>query len=298
MRTLELRMTITRRTLLIAAGMLLSPPLRAADAENVLYWTVTPPGRKAAVLFGYERVAAALVPEIVRDGEALVRNSQRVVIDMPQDVQLQTVGLGRNEIRPILQVVSPQTADRLRKFLGTTPAAALVDRAGGLEVVMLLMAEGQHGANATVGGAIFEYARSDGKPVNQLLSEADVQSAWRPQDLASLDSGIGEDTISYLLDMRDRVGPLGGYFEQLYRQRKGEEIVRVTEDMNRHGVLSPSHLLETDRMRDMMFDRAFNLLTEQADEQRFMLFPLGILVGPSGLLAQFKMKGATVAPLA
>jgi hypothetical protein len=98
--------------------------------------------------------------------------------------------------------------------------------------------------------------------------------------------------------MRDRVGPLGGYFEQLYRQRKGEEIVRVTEDMNRHGVLSPSHLLETDRMRDMMFDRAFNLLTEQADEQRFMLFPLGILVGPSGLLAQFKMKGATVAPLA
>jgi hypothetical protein len=130
------------------------------------------------------------VPEIVRDGEALVRNSQRVVIDMPQDVQLQTVGLGRNEIRPILQVVSPQTADRLRKFLGTTPAAALVDRAGGLEVVMLLMAEGQHGANATVGGAIFEYARSDGKPVDQLLSEADVQSAWRPQDLASLVAGL------------------------------------------------------------------------------------------------------------
>ena len=98
--------------------------------------------------------------------------------------------------------------------------------------------------------------------------------------------------------MRDRVGPLGGYLEQLYRQRKGEEIVRVTEDMSRHGVLSPSHLLQTDRMRDMMFDRAFNVLTQQADEQCFMLFPLGFLAGPSGLLTAFKTKGATVAPLA
>jgi hypothetical protein len=63
--------------------------------------------------------------------------------------------------------------------------------------------------------------------------------------------------------------------------------VRVTDDIDRHGVFSPSQLLQTDRMRDLMFERALNMLTRQADEQRFMLFPLGMLAG-----------GAVVAPRA
>jgi hypothetical protein len=52
-------------------------------------------------------------------------------------------------------------------------------------------------------------------------------------------------------------------------------------------VFSPSQLLQTDRMRELMFERALNMLTRQADEQRFMLFPLGMLAG-----------GAVVAPRA
>jgi hypothetical protein len=40
-------------------------------------------------------------------------------------------------------------------------------------------------------------------------------------------------------------------------------------------------------MRDLMFERALNMLTRQADEQRFMLFPLAMLAG-----------GAVVAPRA
>jgi hypothetical protein len=51
-------------------------------------------------------------------------------------------------------------------------------------------------------------------------------------------------------------------------------------------------------MRDLMFERALNMLIRQADEQRFILFPLGILAGSSGLLAAFKAKGAVVAPRA
>jgi hypothetical protein len=41
-----------------------------------------------------------------------------------------------------------------------------------------------------------------------------------------------------------------------------------------------------------------DMLTRQADEARFMTFPLGLLAGSSGLLAAFKAKGLTVAPRA
>jgi hypothetical protein len=290
-------MSINRRTALIGAGLLLSRQVRAAeDEERALFWTVTPPGRKGAVLFGYERIAATITPEIVRDGEALAGASQRVVIDMPQNVRFPKLSLDVGDIKPIVQIVSPQTADRLRKFLAATPAASQTDRLGGLVATMLLVGEGQHKADITVGGTVFEYSRSAGKPVDQLLSDADVQSAFRPPDMAALNNNIGEDTISYLLDLRDRIGPIGGYLEQLYRERKGDAIVRVTDDIGRHGVFSPSRLLQTDRMRDLMFQRALDMLIQQADEQRFMLFPLGILAGSSGLLAAFKAKGAVVAP--
>jgi hypothetical protein len=79
-------------------------------------------------------------------------------------------------------------------------------------------------------------------------------------------------------------------------KRIGEraEIVRVTVDMDRHGMFSPSRLLQTDRMGAILFERALSTLTQQADEERFMLF----LAGPSGLLAEFKMKGAVVEALA
>jgi hypothetical protein len=291
-------MWINRRTAVIGAGLLLSRRTWAAEEESALFWTVTPPGRKGAVLFGYERIAAAITPEIVRDGESLAGASQRIVIDMPQSIRFPRLTVGAGEMKPIVQIVTPPTADRLRKFLAATPAASRADRLGGLEATMLLMVEGQHNADVTVGGTVFEYSRSAGKPVDQLLSDADMQSAWRPPDMAALNNGIGEDTIAYLLDLRDRVGPIGGYLEQLYRQRKGDAIVRVTDDIDRHGVFSPSRLLQTDRVRDLMFDRALNMLTQQADEQRFMLFPLGILAGPSGLLAAFKAKGAVVAPRA
>jgi hypothetical protein len=43
---------------------------------------------------------------------------------------------------------------------------------------MLLLAEGQHNANPTVGGIIFDYARSPGKSIEELLSDAEVRSAW------------------------------------------------------------------------------------------------------------------------
>ena len=72
----------------------------------------------------------------------------------------------------------------------------------------------------------------------------------------------------------------------------------MTADMSSHGVISPSKFLQTDSVQSLMFDRALTMLTQQADDTRFMLLPLGLVVVPSGMLAAFKAKGVTVAPLA
>jgi hypothetical protein len=292
-------MQINRRNILLGSGALLvSHYARAADDETAVFWRVTPQGRKGAVLFGYVRIAPAVVADVIRDGDALVDASDRVVLDMPPDVRFSTVGATRQQLKPIAQVVSPATADRLRKFLSSTPAAAIGDRISGLETTMLLMGEGQHNSTVTAAGAIVDHARSAGKPIDQLVSEAEIQSAWQQPDFVGLDNRIGEETVAYMLDLRDKVGPIGGYLEQLYRQRKAEEIERVTADMTSHGVVSPSQFLETDKVRELMLARALDMLTRQADEARFMTFPLGLLAGSSGLLAAFKAKGLTVVPRA
>jgi hypothetical protein len=289
-------MIIGRRTLLIATGcVLVSRQVRAADDQIALYWTVSPPGRRSAVLFGYDRVAAALTPEIISDGVVLVDGCQRVVLDMPEDVKFPTVDLDRDRIKPILQVVAPSTAERLRKLLANSTVASLADKLSGIEAMMLLVGEGHHNADITAGGTIVDHARAKRKPVDQLLSEPEIQSAWQPPDLATLNGGIGDGSIAYLLDLRDRVGPIGGYLEQLYRQRRAQEIERFTSDMKRHGVISASQFHQSDRLRNLAFERVFDLMTKQSDEQRFILFPLGVLTGPSGILAAFKAKGATVA---
>ena len=292
-------MIIGRRALLIATGcVLVSRQVRASDDQIALYWTVSPPGRQSAVLFGYDRVAAAVTPEIINDGISLVDGCQRVVLDMPENVKFPAVDLDRDQIKPILQVVAPPTAERLRKLLASSQVASLADKLSGIEAMMLLAGEGHHNADITVGGTIVDHARAKQKPIDRLLSEADIQSAWQPPDLATLNGGIGDESISYLLDLRGRVGPIGSYLEQLYRQRRGQEIERFTADMKRHGVFSSSQFHQSDRLRNLAFERAFDLMTKQADERRFMLFPLGILTGTSGFLAALKAKGATVVPRA
>jgi len=306
---------INRRTALAAtASLLLSRDVSVADSERALFWMVTPPGSrnriKGTVVFGYERIAAAAVLDIVKYGDALVAASQRIVIDMPQNVQLQGLKAATSEFKPILQVVSPQTADRLRKFLSTTPIASTADRVPGILVESFLVSEGQHDPNVpgqweengtvtrvsgTVGAAIFANARNLGKPVEQLLSEAEVRSGSQPPNLVAINNSVGDNVITYLLDLRDRVGPIGSYLEQLYRQRRGEDWVRAQADITRRGGSVLVGVQWAHHLRDMLIQRAVSALMEQADEDRFMFFELYPLVSPSGLLAALKAKGAVIA---
>lgn len=294
---------VTRRTALVAtASLLLSGHVSAADAEHALFWTVTPPGRKGAVVFGYERIATAVAPDIVWDGEALVAASQRVVVDMSQNVQFPPLNAANSELKPIMQAVSPQTAARLRKFLATTSGASTVDRAPGVMVEFLLVGEGGHNPDpgaGFVGGDIFNFVRSLGKPIDQLVSDAEVRSGWHPPSLVALNNSVGEDVITYLLDLRDRVGPIGSYLEQLYGQRRGEEWVRVQADITRHGGFATMLFGQwAYHLSDLLKERAASTLMQGADEERFMFFELYPLVRPSGLLAALKAKGAVVAPRA
>jgi hypothetical protein len=188
-------MRIDRRKVLLGSGAVLVSRFAGAAAaeageQNALFWQVTPQGRKGAVLFGYVRIAPAVVPDVVKDGEALVDASERLVIDIPQNVRFGTVGAARQQMKPLVQIVSPATADRLRKFISTTPAAALGEQISGLEATTLLMVEGQHNAAVTVGGTIFEHARSAGKPIDELLSDAEIRSAWQQPDLVALNGKI------------------------------------------------------------------------------------------------------------
>lgn len=295
-------MPIDRRMLLLAGGTLLLPRLAlsprrawAADDNKALFWTVTPQGRKNAVLFGYERIAPNIVPDLIKDGDALVMSSDRIVLDLPQNVRFPAMSVTRPDIKPIVQVVSPPTAERIRKLLSTPSSAALGDRISGLELAVALMSEGQHQATSTAAGAIVDYARNAGKPIDQLISEAEIRSAWQPPDLAAMNGKINEETITYLLDLREKAGPIGGYLEQLYRERDGNAIERVTAEMTRRGVISPSQFLQTDKVRELMLARALDTLTRQADETRFMMFPLGMLTGENGMLAALKAKGLSVA---
>jgi hypothetical protein len=128
-------MIIGRRALLVATGcVLVSRQLRGADDQIALYWTVSPPGRQSAVLFGYDRIAAAVAPEIINDGISLVDGCQRVVLDVPQNVKFPAVDLDRNQIKPILQVVAPRPSlprrpDWRLSATALSPAQRAEDRA-------------------------------------------------------------------------------------------------------------------------------------------------------------------------
>lgn len=291
---------VSRRTALIAtASSLLSCRVSNA-AENALFWTVTAPGHsKSTIMFGYERYAAAAFPDIVRDGEAMVAVSHQVVMDIPQNVQLPAIRAATSDLKPIRSAISPQTAARLRRILAATHAASMDDREPGITVVFLLTGEGGHYANTdTIAGTILDYARSLGRPVDQLISAAEVRSGWQPPDLVALINSIGDDAITYLPNLRDRVGPIGSYLDRLYGQRRAEEWLRAQLDITHHTGVFLFGLKWAQHLKDLWIERAARMLMHEADEVRFMFFELNTLISKGGLLEALKLKGMVVAPLA
>jgi hypothetical protein len=134
--------------------------------------------------------------------------------------------------------------------------------------------------------------------MRQLLTADEVAGAFQAADLAAVNAKIGEEQITYLLQLRQGVGPIGGHLEQLYRARQSEEINRFTADINAHGVPSLSELISGEPLKALMLERATQMLSGQSSDTALLLLPIGVLTGTNGLLAALKAHGVTVTPVA
>jgi hypothetical protein len=102
------------------------------------------------------------------------------------------------------------------------------------------MGEGQTPPNPTVGGTIVEGALKLGRPSSVLISDTELRGMASAPNLTALDKRIGQSTIAYLLDLRQKGGPIGRQFEQLYAARRGGDIHSLGADLMKRGVFVPS----------------------------------------------------------
>jgi hypothetical protein len=137
-----------------AAGI---PCAAAAEQDRALFWRIGS-GTNASIVFGYVRIGAGVAPDGVSDGERLLEDVHAVVADMPANVRLPPLSIDRKQMKPIVQIVSPAVADQLRATLAATPVKAALDTMSGFEATVVLMGEGQHPPNPSVGGTITEFA--------------------------------------------------------------------------------------------------------------------------------------------
>lgn len=295
------RMQVDRRKLLVLTAMTAvgwNGKARAADDEHALFWRAKV-GNGSAILYGYERIAASRVPDIVKDGDRFIDETTRVVQDLSPVVKFPPIQIARKEVVPLSKTLSEPVMSELRAVFAETPQIGeMTNLLSGFETTSLLMGEGQAPSTPSAGGMIADHARTLKRPTVQLIADAEAQALWNPPDLAALNKSIDESKIKYLLDLRRQVGPIGAHLEQLYLDRKGEEINRFTAEIRKHGIVSPTSFLSEDRMRALLFDRLVKTLSAQDAVAAFALLPLGLLTGGDGVLAKLRAGGNAVTALA
>lgn len=293
-------MPITRRDFVaMAAGAAAFVSGRAAaDADNGLFWRVEMPDGGSAVVFGYGRIAAALTPDIVEDGARFAEIATRVVLDM-QDVQFPPLAVDP-ALPPLLPKLDAGLADEVSKILSALQMPqAEIEKSPGFVVASLLYGEGQTKPDPSVGGVIAARAQALALPIATVLSAADVERLRKPIDLAELDKIIDGTTITFLLDTRRRVGPIGAYGDALYQQRKGEELARFTALLREHHVPQSAAYLGEEASREMLLaNLPAALKPQEADDIAFCLLPIGVVTGPNSILASLRQRGAHVTNIA
>ena len=284
-----------------AFGLALTPfaGIRVANADEPrgLFWTATPPGKPPSVLFGYARTAAAATAGIVRDGNRFAAQARRLKGDVA-NFQMPPISMSHDLLQPIVGRVSPALAERIRAVLDKSfPSVPAKEKLSGFEVIILLMGEGQTPPQPSVGGTIVEHAQAAGKPIDYLVSADEVKAAYHPPDIPALDKHIDENVLNYLLTLRDTAGPIGKYQEGLYAARRTADLGKVTAEMKAHGVPSIVDLLPTATLEGTIIDRAVQTV-KGAQDQMFLLLPVGTLTRPGGILSKMKDSGVEISPLA
>ncbi|MBV9970050.1 MAG: hypothetical protein JO228_08705, partial [Xanthobacteraceae bacterium] len=200
-------MQLTRRRALgLALAASSAAGFRAGAAGEVsddraLFWEFGS-GASASTIFGYNRIAASLVSDIVDDGTRRATAAKRVIQDFPSRVVLPAIKIDP-ALQPVVDRLDGKTAAAFRALVQQSFAqlAPTADKMPGIEAAMLLMAEGETPPNPTVGGTIVESALELGRPSMALISDTELRSMVFSPNLTVLDKRIGQDTIAYLLDL-------------------------------------------------------------------------------------------------
>ena len=250
------------------------------------------------MVFAYARVAAAVAPEVTKDGVRFVENAKRVVLDM-NNARFPAMKVDPS-LPPLLPKLDPARAQQVRSILTSMHLQpAQFETLPGFFIASLLYAEGQTNPAPSVGGVIAERAKALGRPMTVLLEASDVEHLRKPVDFARIDQSVDGATIEFLLDARQRVGPIGAYSERLYRERKGEELERFAKTMREHGVPESQTYLDAEAAREMLLARfPAALRSQQSDDSAFCLLPIGMLTGPKSILAALRDRGAHTTSLA
>ena len=112
----------------------------------------------------------------------------------------------------------------------------------------------------------------------------------KPPTLEKVNS-VGPDAITYLLDLRRRIGCIGAYVDELYKARKSAEIASLGEEIAAKGNFTPTEFMDADRLRALSVERIANL---PAGTNAFVILPIGLLSGPYSFLAELRSHGAEV----
>ncbi len=286
-------MHLTRRQFAILACALTvqAGQSAAASDDNAVFWQANLADRSIAI-FGYERIGAALVSDIVRDGERISDQASSVYTDIGPNAPHLKSSTNIKQVPPVLPDLPPTDADDLRRIM---PAAAgsPVERLPGYVVALLLMGEGQHSWAPSVEGVIMDHVRSGGKQISPLISDMELTSIWSPPDTFTL-KAVGAHQISYLLEKRRQLGPIGGYMETLYKQRRVSEITQLREAIAKEGVVSPLGSLAGAQFKALLLKQILRI----ESTKNFLLLPLAVLLGDDGILELMKSNGFKIAALA
>ena len=287
-------MPIDRRAFLLAAGGVLigRAALAGSVEEDGLFWIAATMGKPTTTMFGYARTAASAAPALVQEGEERARPCGVLVTDIP-NVRLPLISINRNAVTAIASRVPTTLAARLSKAIdAAAPAMPTRERLSGLEVVILLQGEGETPPQPSVGGTIAEALQKTGQPFRCLLTPQEYVAGYSTPDLAALDRTIDADVVAFLLDQRDRVGPLGRYQEKLYVAQKIGDLARFTDDLRAHGVPSFKDYsgLAADRVEALIVERSLQTIQATAVPQ-FVMVPVAVLTGEQGVLARGRAAG-------
>src|SRR5262249_21470742 len=110
-------MPLSRRHFIAITASTVALAYKPANAQDdrALFWRIETPDGGRGVVFGYARVAAAVVPEVAKDGVRLMDGAKRIVLDM-NNTPFPAMKVDPS-LPPLLPKLDPARAQQVRAIL-------------------------------------------------------------------------------------------------------------------------------------------------------------------------------------